>query len=300
MPLNSTDAERQQTANRQLAEKLKLERPMQVQLKSLFSTIGMDLEAFFDRTGQVPDASVYSTELSGILARQYRRTNAAFSNNITDFLKEADEDDPTVIILLAFAQTSGMTLDELIANMENEALVRTQEFTVSNIAEDNKNITSTTQKDLDTAIVFGTLLLADQGNLNPTRAQVSKAARKSFLKSSRSRPKTIATTVTQKGSEGVKQIENDVFFENRNRGFGVPLQKKEFWITRGDEKVRVAHVAADNTTKNANGVFIVDGEMLRFPGDTSLGASPGNVINCRCVSVLEIDDSKTPLITFVN
>jgi len=87
MPLNATDAERQKTANKQLAKKLVLERPMRVALKSLFSTIGKDLEAIFERTGQVPDATDYSIELSGILARQYRRTNSAFSGNITDFVK---------------------------------------------------------------------------------------------------------------------------------------------------------------------------------------------------------------------
>jgi len=193
---------------------------------------------------------------------------------------------------------AGMTFNELVANMDNETVVRTREFTTTNIVEDNNNITDTTQKDLDTAIVFGTLALLDQGISSPTRTQVSKAARKAFLRSSRSRPQTIATTVTQKGSEGVKQIENDVFFENRNRGFGVPLQKEEFWITRGDEKVRATHVAADNTKKNANGVCIVGGEQLRFPGDTSLGASAAVTINCRCAAVLSIDDSDTPLITF--
>ena len=143
----------------------------------------------------------------------------------------------------------------------------------------------------------GTILLLDQGISSPTRTQVAKAAKQSFGRKSASRPETIAMTVTQKAAEGVKQIDNDVFFANRNRGTAPPLQKKEAWITRGDEKVRAAHVAADNTFKNQNGVFIVDGEQLKFPGDTSLGASAGNVINCRCAAVLVIDDRNTPLIT---
>jgi len=297
MPLNTTQAERQQTANRQLAEKLRLERAMVPPLNSWFSTIGNDLEAFFERTGQVPDATLYSPEMSGILARQYRRTGTAFSGEIIKFLRVAEDDDPTVMILTAFALGNDMSFDELLSSMENETLVRTQEFMRTSVVEDNNNIINTTQRDLDTAVVVGTLFLFDQGIMSPSRSQVAKAAKQSFRQKSAPRPDTIAMTVTQKAAEGVKQIDNEVFFVNRNRGTAPPLQKKEAWVTRGDEKVRAAHVAADNTFKNANGVFIVDGQQLKFPGDTSLGASAANTINCRCAAVLVIDDSDTPLIT---
>ncbi len=298
MPLNATPAEQQAAANKALAEKLRLEPGMIVQLRSWFSTISKDLEAFYSRTGTVPDASVYQSELEGILSRQYRRTSNAFSSDVTNFLKEADEDDPTIAILTAFAIANGIDLSELINDMDNEATVRQQEFNAVNIAQDSKSIIGTTQKDLDTSIVFGTLFLIDQGVMNPSRNQVAKASRKAFVNSSSARPNTIATTVTQKAAEGTKQIEFDVFFENRNRGFAPPLRRQELWITRGDEKVRISHVQADNTLKNENGVFIVAGEQLKMPGDRSLGASAGNVINCRCASVLVIDDSDTPLTVF--
>lgn len=299
MPLNDTPAEQQRAANRALAEKLRLEPAMIVQLRSWFANISKDLEAFFARTGQVPDATVYQPELEGILSRQYRRVSNAFSADVTNFLREADEDDPTIAILTAFAVANGIELSELITDMENEATVRQQAFNTVNIAQDSKSIIATTQKDLDTSIVFGTLFLFDQGIMNPSRNQVAKASRKAFVNSSRSRPTTIATTVTQLAAEGTKQIEFDVFLENRNRGFAPPLRREELWITRGDQKVRASHVAADNTLKNDNGVFIVGGDQLKFPGDKSLGASAGNTINCRCAAVLSIDDSKTPLIEFI-
>ena len=295
MPFNATNAERQATANRELAAKIRLEPPMARELRSMFAQISRDLEAFFALTGQVPDAQLYAAELTGILTRQYRRVGQEFSGSITDFLRDADEDDPTVIILTAFAAENGMTLDELLTSMENEITVNEQTFFAANVAQDAVNITNTTQKDLDVSIIFGTLFLIDQGIMNPNRSQVANQSRKEFGRMSRSRPDTIAATVTQKAAEGVKQIENDVFFGNRNRGAAVPLPKRELWITRGDEKVRPAHIAADNQEKNLNGVFVVGGEQLKFPGDTSLGASAGNVIHCRCSAVLVIDDSKTPL-----
>ena len=296
MPLNSTDEERQEAANGDLAQKIALEAAMATALRSLFAQIGTDLEAFFTRTGQTPDAAVYSPELQGILQRQFRRTGRTFSGQIIEFLRTSDEDDPTRIILTQLADENGMTFDELVDDMEQETILRQQAFQQENIPISVDQITDTTQRDLDSAIILGTLLLAERGVTNPTRTQVAKAAKSEFKRITRSRPETISTTETQKAAEGTKQIDNDVFFANRNRGFAAPLQQREVWVTRGDEKVRPAHVEADNTEKTPAGFFIVGGERLRFPGDTELGASPGNTINCRCASVLVIDDRGTPTI----
>jgi hypothetical protein len=46
--------------------------------------------------------------------------------------------------------------------------------------------------------------------------------------------------------------------------------------------VRPEHAAADGQEQLAINPFLVGGEQLNRPGDTSLGASAGNVINCRC------------------
>ena len=64
-------------------------------------------------------------------------------------------------------------------------------------------------------------------------------------------------------------------------GLSLGKQTKK-WITMGDNKVRVAHVLANGRSVGINESFIVGGEMLSFPGDGSKGASPDNIINCRC------------------
>jgi uncharacterized protein with gpF-like domain len=61
---------------------------------------------------------------------------------------------------------------------------------------------------------------------------------------------------------------------------GTNVKKK--WVTVGDDKVRPAHRVANGQIKPINQPFIVAGEKLMFPGDTSLGASIKNVANCRC------------------
>lgn len=61
---------------------------------------------------------------------------------------------------------------------------------------------------------------------------------------------------------------------------GVEYKK---WLTSGSANVRQAHRDANGQTVPADQPFTVGGEELDFPGDTR--GSPGNVINCHCVSI---------------
>jgi uncharacterized protein with gpF-like domain len=76
------------------------------------------------------------------------------------------------------------------------------------------------------------------------------------------------------------------------RASGIVTKKQ--WRTSRDEHVRPAgrrggpvfdHRAADGQIVGLDEPFIVSGEKLMYPGDTSLGASPGNVINERCTFI---------------
>lgn len=54
------------------------------------------------------------------------------------------------------------------------------------------------------------------------------------------------------------------------------------WRTMEDERVRVSHVSMDKMIMKADGVFNVNGSLMRYPQDDELGASPEEIINCRC------------------
>lgn len=56
------------------------------------------------------------------------------------------------------------------------------------------------------------------------------------------------------------------------------------WETLGDSKVRESHSAAQGQTKDVEEPFTLAGGLLQYPGDTSLGASLNEIINCRCVT----------------
>ncbi len=60
---------------------------------------------------------------------------------------------------------------------------------------------------------------------------------------------------------------------------GIKLRKR--WVSAKDMRVRDAHGKADGQTVNIDKPFIVGGEKMMFPGDTS-SASGWNLYNCRC------------------
>jgi hypothetical protein len=70
----------------------------------------------------------------------------------------------------------------------------------------------------------------------------------------------------------------------------------KWWISTIDKLTRgmkpgdrFNHVAADGQIVKNNEAYTVSGEKLIHPGDSSLGASAGNIIHCRCTSVAYFD-----------
>lgn len=62
---------------------------------------------------------------------------------------------------------------------------------------------------------------------------------------------------------------------------GLPWKKA--WVSIRDEKTRNAHLEMSSTNYiELDLPFIVGGELMLFPADGSLGASIGNIANCRC------------------
>ena len=57
---------------------------------------------------------------------------------------------------------------------------------------------------------------------------------------------------------------------------------KKRWKTFGDSRVRGTHRAAAGQTVPLDQPFIVGNSRLMFPCDSSLGASPAEIVNCRC------------------
>ncbi|MEK6459165.1 phage minor head protein [Heyndrickxia faecalis] len=102
--------------------------------------------------------------------------------------------------------------------------------------------------------------------------QKATAALQESFAFSKSRAQTIARTEIL-GAARTGQFYGDV-------QSGMVIGKT--WRSAHDSKTRHAHAAADGQTVKFDQTFIVGGEELMFPGDTSHGASAKNVIQCRC------------------
>lgn len=79
------------------------------------------------------------------------------------------------------------------------------------------------------------------------------------------------------------------------------IEQKE-WISTPDERTRgqdpgdlFNHVEPDGQIRALDEPFLVSGQLMMFPGDDSLGASAGNLINCRCTVAAVVHEERSLL-----
>jgi len=61
------------------------------------------------------------------------------------------------------------------------------------------------------------------------------------------------------------------------------------WVSSFDEAVRSTHKSANGQRKLIQEPFELEGGLLLYPGDTSLGIDMKEIYNCRCISISDLD-----------
>jgi len=227
----------------------------------------------FSERGQILNASVYENELQQILRQHYRRVSKLFGIALRQQLVKH------------FLPEETKAIDEKV----NSAL---REFINLTTALHARLIIQTTQTEINGAISFGVGLQLPEVFAGSRNLVVAEEAQNEFNRRAKSRIETIAVTETQTASEGSKIIEAQTIANDVSAITGVPQEEVLFkeWSSVLDSRTRESHVLADGQRVGVNDPFIVGGELLRFPSDTSLGASLENVINCRCISAIVVND----------
>ncbi len=254
----ATEKQQRREATRQLKLKLKLEKQLGSKMRGFFSRQNGLVRDVFDETGLTMNANLLQPDLELILKEHYRKTAEKFYplvvNDINLQLEDAgekpvEESDPQLLAALAF-------------------------FISTNVNQSSAKITETSNNEIIGAI-------ADHDDIDGAYSQLQKR--------NKPRATTIAATETQKASEGSKQMASDEMAQAVGTATGgrVVLRTFKSWLTRMDKKVRSAHDAALFQRVLADVPYLVGGELLMFPGDIELGASPWNTVNCRCVSLFE-------------
>jgi len=252
-----------------LPKKLALEASFLPQVKSYFNTIRTDFEKFYSVTGTVISMDEYEDITLSLIKKQYTRCAKVFKRDLRGEKKQEETQETAEDNFISTAIIAFILLK-------------------SKISADIIRETNTTQ--IRDAISKARSALIEQGKEITNRAVAKEAS--SILKTRfNARAETIAISETQYAVESVKAIEANVLAgEQSFDGFAgtvavstvVVSNATKTWETTLDEKTRIAHAFADGQTVKVTSFFIVDGQMLKFPRDTSLGATAKNVINCRC------------------
>jgi len=261
------------TAERDLREKMRLEAQLKPKIQQYHKRIHDNFVSLYAKSGDVMDLQNFDDELSDILNGHYTDVSAQFDSLISDNMPD----------------------DVAVTEEEKDAIAAALAlYYLAQSRERATDINATTQRDIHTSIQE-----AEQDDM--VRAEIGRDALITaavlagvyLARRLNARAPGIVTTETQMAAETAKATEAEILSglsPSIVTGDARQPEVKKEWVTVGDSRVRPAHIAADGQTVGLNDVYIVNGERLRWPGDTSLGASAGNVINCRCSSVIQESD----------
>lgn len=256
----------------QVARKMKLENTFKPEVKRFFNQLNKDVEIGFIATGGLIDISSYRIDLISLLKNHYRRIAKVFSNDIREtnknFTTKQDDEDSNEELLALLLLLS----DNDDVNIDNQV----REYIDQRSFEQSGYILDTTNQDLITvtSIAIANSLLSEE---QPTIAETARQIKIAADKKSDGRINVIAETETQQASERIKLIEAVAVG-------AIVAETTKTWNAIFDNKTRSAHARADNQKRPVNEPFLVGGQFMDVPSDTSLGASLDNVINCRCTA----------------
>lgn len=258
-------------AKQDLRTKIRLEDTFKPELRSLFATIRDDFKTNYAARGTIIDANLYVPQWTSTLQKHYKRVQKAFGGSVKAFyLRQTKQED------------NGQLDEELLAL----ALLEYRDERSNQQAE---IISDTNNKDLQDAVSEARQSLAEQGELTDNRS-VAVAAAAILARKFAGRVNIIAIYETQNVAENARYTEAQVASGRTPTGVTVPVERvtvvpvpvKKQWVTMGDAKVRASHRAVNGQVQNIDQPFQVGTSLLMYPGDSSLGASLGEIINCRC------------------
>jgi hypothetical protein len=287
--LNQSIDQLKERADQTDLEKLKFEKRMASRLNGLFIQIGRDFQTIYATTGQMQNINLYADEMNAIIKRSYREVSAFFRDDLKrEIEREALEAD-TETEREYYTALLGLRAEiepDLISAILAAILLRAPAQSRFILETTGKVIRKNVNNVISDAALEGVVL---------TNEQVASKSRVLINRENKNRSGSISSTEVQWSTENATFTEADLFDDKlREEGVTDPSGQAVFpektWITMGDNRVRKeklgGHQAANGQRRRLKEPFIVQGQMLRHPGDTSLGATLDNIIECRCVSVV--------------
>jgi uncharacterized protein with gpF-like domain len=267
MALNDNKKEIMRRAARDLALKLRLESLVKPSLKRFFKEIIKVFRLKYSQgaSQEVINVDDYQAELVGILRQHYRRVARAFISLDQEQIKMLEKKDAIN--------------DAVNTSMSEYILIHSE--------TQSKVILQTVKNELDEAILK-TIQESIRNQVEPDPAEIARLVTDDFVRKIDGKAEIIAITETQNIAEKTKDEEYRSIIQSGDPTADLFVKQ---WVSILDGKTRPWHAAADGQRVAINQPFIVKGERLMYPGDTSFGVSLDNIINCRCSHLLVRLDS---------
>lgn len=264
-----------QRAETELRRKLNFERQLKPELSAFFGKQMRTFVRTYGLTRQIPFMEDDVAELAGILFEHYTIVANLFAFRMR---KEMPAN-------LAMTEAEGIEVNGILLERFDKQST-----------DQARTIVRTSAKEMQISIAKAIQIEADalSSGKSISRFNTATTAGQILIMRAPARVARIACYETQWSAELSKQVEVMVLtgdtFELKARDSRGKFKKKAIkqWDTVGDSRVRDHHLVVDGQQVDANKPFTVNRESLMYPGDTSLGASANNVINCRCSSVADV------------
>jgi len=262
MDLSDSKKQIARRAARDLALKLQLESIFKPTLRRFFKELIAVFNIKYRQGGskEVVNVDDFYADLVGILRAHYRRVARAFINIDAKQIKMIERKDTL---------TDGVN-------------VVMAEYILEHSKTQSKVILQTVKNELDEAILKS-IQEAVQNNIDPDPDVIAKLVTDDFLKKIDGKAEIIAITETQNIAEKTKEEQYRALSQVGDPTTDIFVKQ---WVSILDGKTRPWHARADGQRVGISEPFIVKGERLMYPGDTTFGVSLDNIINCRCSSLL--------------
>lgn len=306
-----SETDREKYARKNLAMKLALEGVFESDLEKYFNKVLKDTTDIYSSTLSVPNPSIFNEMTNELLLKHYNRTATIFIEEgtraiIKDQGGEVDSRLDEIIVASGIASAflyakqqvakrSGYITETTRDNIRDSFKKAKDQVNVDISNDSNINQTRATKKYLydnlkdkfegriSSIKITETQFMAEKTKLIDAYVRGRLA---SNIRASDISPDKIPDDFIELLRIGESTlIKDSVSMASGNVDYFSPDEFKEMrksWSAILDDVVRNGHALANGQERYANDPFEVSGELLMIPGDTSFGASIGNVINCRC------------------
>lgn len=221
-------------------------------MRKIMRIIADEFEVSYAQKRVVPDIKKYQNDIASQLKLIYIKIANNFKSNFRQPRKALSSDEIS------------RRIDAQLTHHISQHSKKQSEFIIMTLED-------MLEADVNEIIIEG----ATQG-ISMTRAEIAREAARKFKREGSNHSDTIGTTEYTHMRGYTPILEGQVLKETGTASV------KKIWHSTLDMVTRPAHIFADGQITEVEDPFIVGAQKMMFPGDDSLGADAGNIINCRC------------------